>query len=388
MTTWIWVPRYSDINGDGYPDIVIGAPFASYEGNVNVGAVYVIFGTTTFQTNINLETLSSTQGFIIKTHSSYDIIGISVSGAGDINNDGYDDIVIGAYYKTYIIYGKSSLTDIDLSNLTGSQGISITNAAGDHRVSAAGDVNNDGYADIFIGANLKNPNGRSYAGTSYIIYGGRSLTNINLFNLDQSKGISIFGAQSYSYSGLVSGAGDVNNDGYDDVIIGATNASPFGRYVAGESYVRYIDLAYLTIFQGFKISGGSAGDYGGRVSGIGDFNKDGYDDVVVCAHQASALGREYAGRCYVLYGGQILNNIDLLHLNPTNGFSVYGAVAYDYAMGLSVSGGGDVNSDGYKDIIIGAPNTRNGQNQATGACFVIYGSNSTNDIDLAHLKLN
>jgi hypothetical protein len=71
-------------------------------------------------------------------------------------------------------------------------------------------------------------------------------------------------------------------------------------------------------------------------------------------------------------------------LNPTNGFSVYGALAYD-AIGLSVSGGGDVNSDGYKDIIIGAPNARNDQSQAS---FVIYGSNSTNDIDLVHLRVS
>jgi len=210
-----------------------------------------------------------------------------------------------------ILYGKSSLIVIDLSNLTGSQGFSITNAAGYHSVRSAGDVNNDGYADIFIEANYEDPYGRYEAGTSYIIYGGRSLTNINLSYLDQSKGVSIFGAQFYSYSFLVSGAGDVNNDGYDDIIIGATNASPFGRNIAGESYVIFgaysltnVDLANLNIIQGIKISGGSTYDYSGRVSGIGDFNKDGYDDVIVCAHYASALGREYAGRCYVLYGGK------------------------------------------------------------------------------------
>lgn len=151
--------------------------------------------------------------------------------------------------------------------------------------------------------------------------------------------------------------------------------------IYGANSLTNIDLANLNIIQGIKISGGSTGDNSGRVSGIGDFNKDGYDDVVVCAHNA----REYAGRCYVLYGGKILSNIDLLNLNPTNGFSVYGALDYDQ-IGLSVSGGGDVNSDGYEDIIIGAPNARN--DQSRGASFVIYGSNSTNDIDLAHLKLS
>jgi hypothetical protein len=221
---------------------------------------------------------------------------------------------------------QSSSNVIDLANLSPTQGFMIEGAAaGDNSgnsASSAGDFNGDGLSDVIVGAPYANPQGRHWAGSSYVIYGqkGGYLAPLDLAHLNATQGVSIEGAAgndgsgwSVSYSGhSVSSAGDFNGDGINDVIVGAYYASPQGRGQAGSSYIIYgqkggyptsIDLTYLNATQGVIIEGVTGNDGSGySVSSAGDFNGDGINDVIVGAANAKSQGRIGAGSSYVIYG--------------------------------------------------------------------------------------
>jgi hypothetical protein len=401
-----------DINGDGYEDIIIGAS----RKNSNQGAAYVIYGGPTVSlSNLDLSSIALdplTTGFVIRGNAANDYFGQSVSTAGDINNDGYDDIIVGAYGKNnfrgavYVIYGgpKSAMSNIDLSSTsldpatTGFViiGSSVSSYFG-QSVSSAGDIDNDGYDDIIVGASLIN----SAKGAAYVIYGGPKslMVNIDLSSTALNPlitGFRITGNAAGDYFGAsVSLAGDINNDGYDDIIIGAYGKSSnkgaayiiYGTTRSSSSNIDLSSIALNPATTGFMISGNTANDrFGYSVSTTGDIDNDGYDDIIVGAY-AKNSGQ---GAVYVIYGGpnSLMVNIDLSStaLNPvTTGFRLTGNAAGDY-FGASVSLAGDINNDGYDDIIIGASRV----NSSKGAAYVIYGGSksSRSNIDLSSTPLN
>lgn len=397
-----------DVNGDGFDDLIVGAFGGDAAGNSRsgTGESCVVFGGTSLPMTINVATPGAVSITIFGVDGG-DQSGSSVSGAGDVNGDGFDDLLIGATSgdgasntvfgagETYIVFGGASLpTMIDLANL-GSTGVRIFGVdnvdISAKSVANAGDVNGDGFDDIIIGAYQAAAagNAKPFAGESYLIFGGPSLpTTINLANLG-SAGITIFGADADDRSGIsVSTAGDVNADGFDDLLIGASGARIPGNSVdivsAGKSYLIFgamampstIDLASLGS-AGVTILGAPMPAFSGcSVSAAGDFNADGFDDLLIGAFASNARGAlgPVTGQGYLVFGSASLPaTISLANLG-SSGLEILGVDERDYS-GTSVSNAGDVNGDGFDDLLVGAPKADGAGNVTadSGESYLIFG---------------
>ncbi|MEO1210417.1 MAG: hypothetical protein AAFX78_12815 [Cyanobacteria bacterium J06638_20] len=394
-----------DINGDGFDDLIIGAPYADSNGNNAAGESYVVFGSNQgFTPRLDLATLDGRNGFVLNGIDEDDFSGRSVSGAGDVNGDGFDDLIIGAFSadphglssgEGYVVFGTNQGFDrsLDLSTLNGHNGFVLNGIdEGDESgrsVSGAGDINGDGLDDLIIGAPYADSNGNNFTGESYVVFGRDQgfAASLDLADLDGRNGFVINGIDEEDRSGIaVSGAGDINGDGLDDLIIGASGATPNSRTAAGESYVVFgcdqsvaprLNLADLDGRNGFVISGINSLDRSGRsVSGVGDINGDGFDDLIIGANSADPRGR-YSGESYVVFGRDwgFAASLNLADLNGSNGFVLNGINEGDFS-GCSVSGAGDINGDGIDDLIIGASHADpNGSNWA-GESYVVFGRQS------------
>ena len=400
-----------DVNGDGFADLSIGAPYADPNGLEKAGQSYVVFGSNNgFPTSLNVSDLDGNNGFTLNGIAAGDELGVSVSAAGDVNGDGIDDLIIGAFGpdpnglenagQNYVVFGSTVglAPSLNVSDLDGTNGFAIDGIAeGDYssRVSAAGDVNGDGIDDLIIGAFGADPNGNANAGTSYVVFGSPEAfpASFNPSGLDGTNGFAINGIAEDDFSGFrVSSAGDFNGDGIDDLII----STPFADTLAGQSYIVFgskegfsasINLSSLDGINGFVLNGVNPNDYsGGSVSGAGDINGDGVDDLIIGAPYADPNGNTNSGSSYVVFGtvptlGTEGNDI----LNGTFGDdALYGRGGNDL-----IVGGEGVNTllgeDG-NDLIYGGSQTNyiNGGNgndgiYAPGGNNTIYGG-ASNDL--------
>ena len=381
-----------DINGDEIDDVIIGTPGA----NNNMGAAYVIYGSASYSSDIYLTALPRALGFKIVApfrDASYidsnggDSIGASVSGAGDINNDGINDMIIGASNNgtVFVIYGSTSdLSDIDLATLSPTRGFKIIGGVENGyvvgiSVSDLGDINGDGIDDVIVGTIMFNTVGAA------VIYGSSYPSDIYLATLSPTQGFKIIGPSYNEQIGIsVNSAGDINNDGINDIIIGVFFKNTTNTALAGIAYVIYGGISYssdlylenLSPTQGFKIIGNTANGYVGySVSGVGDVNGDKIDDVII---GAPGINND-RGAAYVIYGStNDLSDIDLENLPITRGFKIYDDTSY--FIGSSVNNVGDINGDKINDMIVGAW-------MGNMSAVVIYGSSGySSDIKLATLS--
>ncbi len=343
------ISNAGDINGDGFDDIIASDIYYNDYLSLNrYGSVDVFFGSNSgFSSRISL--------------SGLDYGASSVSGAGDVNGDGFDDVIVSSDYtytqESYILFGSNSPLDFDVSDLDGTNGFTF-NGLGDS-VSGAGDINGDGFDDIIIGNDdsfYNYPNGHVLAGESYVVFGsnGGFLPSLDPSDLDGSNGFVINDAVGNS----VSGAGDVNGDGIDDIIIGASRArESYVVFGSDSGFGANFELSDLNGTNGFLLKGA-----GSSVSGAGDVNGDGIDDIIIGGSDSS----------YVVFGsnGSFGTNFELSDLDGNNGFII--------DQGGSVSGAGDVNGDGFDDITIGSSNS-----------YVVFGrSQFTPSIELDNLTSN
>ena len=325
--------------------------------------------------------------------SSDDYAGFGISGAGDVNGDGYDDILIGAYGdddggtdagQTYLVFGNASGWAVN-TDFSGASASLWGENAGDNSgycVAGAGDVNGDGYDDVIIGAPL-NDEGGTDAGQIYLIFGKASGWAMDI-DLSYASA-SFWGEAAGDEAGFsIAGVGDLNWDGYDDILIGAP-ANDNGGTDAGQIYVVFGKASGWTMDTNLSTVpsfwGEDAADYAGySVAGAGDVNGDGFGDILAGAYGDDDGGLA-AGQTYLILskrGGWAMDN-DLANASA----SFWGENAGDYS-GYSVAGAGDVNGDGYHDILIGAH--RNDENGVdAGQTYLIFGKTSgwAMDVDLS-----
>jgi len=296
--------------------------------------------------------------------NSGDSFGASVSGAGDINNDGYDDLIVGARRYdfgaedtggAYIYLGGSGIDDLPDAILTGPSAHDYFGCS----VAGVGDVNGDGSDDFLVGA-YGTYVGINHTGVAYLYFGKQKMNatpDITFYGIDRPD----------QFGWSVSGAGDVNRDGYVDLIIGANRAHPVNDAV-GAAYIFFGGPAMDNVADVIMSGTGEFDEFGYCVSYAGDVNGDGYADVMVGAPYNDA-GSNNAGRAYIFFGGPAMDNVADV---------VITGVAADDNLGYAVSGAGDVNGDGFDDVIVGAP-FNNGGGADAGRAYLLLGGPSMDD---------
>ncbi|MEA3323839.1 MAG: VCBS repeat-containing protein [Euryarchaeota archaeon] len=300
------VANAGDLNNDGYTDLVMGAHGAN--------RAYVYLGGPSFDRFSDLT---------IADHTGASYFGISASNAGDLNNDGYTDLVIGAYgaNKAFVYYGGPGFdgtSDVDMVDHAGESHFGLS-------VASAGDLNGDGYTDLVIGARDANK--------AFVYYGGLGFDRFSDLDIADHAGESGFGAS-------VASAGDLNSDGYTDLVIGARDANKAFVYYGGPGFDGTSDV---TIDD-------HAGEtyFGNAIASTSDLNNDGSTDLVIGAHGSN--------KAFVYYGGPGFDGTSDVTIDDHTG---------ELYFGYGIANAGDLNSDGYTDLVIGAY----GANKA----FMYYG---------------
>jgi len=309
----------------------------------------------------------------------WDAAGCSVSGAGDVDADGLDDILVGALGgssdtqsgvgRAYLVLGRSLTSPsstIELADVgytfVGESGTLFSGSS----VSAAGDVDGDGLDDILIGAPL-NDDGGENAGKAYLVLGG-SLGDASTIDLVDVDHYFIGSRPSEQVGDSVAGAGDVDGDGLGDILIGAY-ANDDGGSWAGKAYLLLSsDLGAITHLTdaSYSFIGENSEDFAGNdVSGAGDVDGDGRGDFLIGAF-GNDDGGSSAGMTYLIRGGE-LGATHTTALSSAD-FRFEGEHSYETA-GSSVANAGDVDNDGLDDVLIGAAEWED--SNSTGLAYLL-----------------
>ena len=345
------VATAGDINGDGYADIIIGAPLFT-NGQTEEGSANIWLG------SVDGIGENADRAWKVEGNGAYAHYGNSVFTAGDVNGDGYSDVIVGAP-------GRHDHADVGFADVfhgsadTLEETATWTKASNQEMayfglsVASAGDVNGDGYGDVIVGAPYWD-GGQPFEGGAWVYLGWYNGLQSAPDWYEQSD------AETAQFGFSVAGAGDVNGDGYDDVIVGA----PFydsPQVDEGAAWVYLGSASGLSNSSDWaKASDNTDAQFGYSVSSAGDVNGDGYADIIVGAPFLDDEGSAW------VYLGSPDGTISKPHWYGKNDQA-------DSEYGTSVGTAGDVNRDGYSDVIVGAPRWDNGQVNE-GGVYIYLGS--------------
>lgn len=355
------VAEVGDVNGDGYPDFLIGAPYND-DGGLDAGKAYLMLsGPYGWTRDFPLADADAS----FTGEAAGDAAGIAFAGSGDLDGDGFDDLLISAPYndasyddagKIYVVFGAVSGWSQN-TDLASSQTQILGESEGDNAGSCldvASDVTGNGYCDLLIGARSNSENG-DLSGKVYLLFGEAGASWPASVDLGTGEASFVGETAHVSAGGSCAGIGDINGDGFGDIAIGASSYATG----AGKVYVVHGRSTGWTESQSLSTSdssfiGEAAYDNAGRwVAGPGDLDSDGYSELLVGAPVNAEPGSMGAGQLYIERGtaagwtqNQNLANSDAsLYPPPSSG-----------RQGWSAEGVGDYNGDGKDDIAVGAPN--------------------------------
>ncbi|MCH9680965.1 MAG: cadherin-like domain-containing protein, partial [Deltaproteobacteria bacterium] len=372
-----------DVNGDGFDDLLVG----DHEGADDAGIVYVVLGGSALGAIENIGSIAVRFDGI----AAGDRAGIAVAGAGDFDGDGIDDFVVGASQpqvvvggteqdpilaegEAYLVRGRSdfavqqvrSLDEAEL-HLHGHQSGGSAGAA----VAGIGDLDGDGLDDIAIGAPYVDRNTSENAGEVHVVFGHASPAGVRALN---TADVRIRGTQPWFRIGdALSGIGDFDGDGRADFVIGASRDDSGGGD-AGAAYLVMGASEFGTTHNlpelGIRLEGLHSGDLAGAsVSGVGDFDGDGLDDVFVGADRANDIEASGTGEAYL-----VLGRVDAHTLGGriSADLRLRGSADGDRA-GRRVGAAGDIDGDGFDDLIVSAHRLHIDDEADVGAAFVVFG---------------
>ncbi|GEM_PF-2759990 len=378
-----------DVNGDGIFDLVISAE----RTNEGAGRVYVIFGGD-LPLSFRLDAVGNTiAGFVIHGAEPGDNAGRAVVTGHDYNEDGLADIVVGSpggpssrIERVHVIFGKEESAPVTLAAVGVEEGFVIEGEAGNQdagqHIAALDDVNGDGRPDLAIGAPqpFSEP---ERPGRVYVVFMPVDGTAIQLADVAAGQGGFIIDGQGVGAElGPVAAAGDVNGDGRGDLAVGAPRTS-LDAMDAGRAYIVYGDETttpvnlddLVSMERGVVIKGAPAeARLGWSIAGLGDVNGDGSPDVAV----AAPYMLDGAGQTYVILGPSTPGELLLTALEQNlGGFTIAGTSTGDYA-GWTLERGGDINKDGFSDIMVGA--------SLVEKAYVVWGTATTQAVMLADVE--